>query len=67
MPVQVAVLQAAVVLLQATAGQSEDEQLKAAVEATVAHICEAMKPSAPAPGAHDSAWYGAPLQPTTDR
>ncbi|MFE5772693.1 hypothetical protein ACFQ7O_30520 [Streptomyces sp. NPDC056485] len=66
-PVQVGVLHAAVVLLEATADRCEDEQLKAAVEATVAHLCEAMKLSAPAPAAHDSAWFAAPLQPTPDR
>ncbi|MFK0224005.1 hypothetical protein ACIQWN_38240 [Streptomyces vinaceus] len=61
MPVQVGVLQAAVILLEATACQSDDLQLKAAAETTVAHLREATEPpTTPAP-AHDSAWFAAPL------
>ncbi|MEV7416620.1 hypothetical protein [Streptomyces sp. NPDC089919] len=41
-PVHVGDLQAAVVLLRATACQAEDEQLRAAADATVARLREAM-------------------------
>ncbi|MEV0989952.1 hypothetical protein [Streptomyces sp. NPDC049949] len=53
-------LQAVVVLLE-DAGQTEGEQLKAAVEATVAHLKEAVKLSRPAPASPESAWLAAPL------
>ncbi|MGE7386495.1 hypothetical protein ACQKM2_13565 [Streptomyces sp. NPDC004126] len=51
-PVHVGVLQAAVVLLDATTCQSDDGQLRAAAQATVAHLRKSMETSpAPGPGA----------------
>ncbi|MEV7417732.1 hypothetical protein [Streptomyces sp. NPDC089919] len=66
--IPVGALQAAVVLLDATACRSEDEQLRAAAEATVAHLREAIGPAGPAPAAADSAsaWFAAPLTQSTE-
>ncbi|NXY94456.1 hypothetical protein HYE82_08630 [Streptomyces sp. BR123] len=59
-PVQVGVLQAAVVLLDATACRSDDDQLRSAAESTVAHLRKAMEPTGSSPEPHASGWFAGP-------
>ncbi|GAA3255383.1 hypothetical protein GCM10010260_83760 [Streptomyces filipinensis] len=58
-PVHVGVLQAAAVLLDATACKSDDDQLRATAEAAVAHLRRAMGyTQRPLP---DSGWFSVPV------
>ncbi|MER6218915.1 hypothetical protein ABT213_33445 [Streptomyces sp. NPDC001674] len=52
----VGLLQAAAVLLEAGACQSDDEQLRVVAEETLAHLRHVMKPPSPLLS-HDPAWF----------
>ncbi|WP_405812643.1 MULTISPECIES: hypothetical protein [unclassified Streptomyces] len=70
--VPAAVLQAALVLLEATACQSKDDKLRAVAECTTGHLRDALNLDLPHPGppaserVYNSAWFAVPV-PAADQ